>query len=474
MKKQSFGKWAWTIGLLTLLSLLWLRQAPLAYCVAQQRIVLMGRYTLEQMTVLLILTPLSALILWGVWMGKPKTPEEKKKDIFKIISLTLSILMGIVLTDIILRLVQRSQYIRSGQSYHRQPSQVQRGTFVDSPASPFTYPNAPVGYPAHAFTLTTDKRGLRNQTDLNQYDVVVLGDSFAEGSGVSDEQNWPVLLAQKTGRTVYNLGMSGGNPTDYVEVLREVGQPLKPKIVLCMLYEGNDFRDSNFPSSGQGRSKPSFKDIIFKTSPLRQRLAELIIRTFSPINSNRFNISPATLNNPRHIMYPVSWLPMNVPQGSANYYTFDLKRFLAHCQTSEQFSQTQGCRKTQETLTLLQSQCAASGARLIVVYAPDKPHLLLPAEREYLDPAKLRAYMALARKNLPPEEKILDTILPQLDTFEMVTADFCRKQAIEFVSLTDILRQQILAGRWVYFTYDQHWSPEGHRIVADFLADKIR
>jgi hypothetical protein len=60
-----------------------------------------------------------------------------------------------------------------------------------------------------------------------------------------------------------------------------------------------------------------------------------------------------------------------------------------------------------------------------------------------------------------------------MDTFEEVMRQFCRQEAIEFISLTEILRQQMLAGRQAYFTYDQHWSPEGHRIVAEYLAGAL-
>jgi hypothetical protein len=474
MNKPLFGKWVWTIGLSAMLIYLGLHQAPLAYCVALQRAVLLGRYTLEQVTALLILAPLSALILWGIWTAKPKTAQETRKDIFKIISLTVSILMGIVLTDVVLRLVQKNQYVRSGESYHRRPNSVRHGTFVDVSQAAFTYPNAPAGYPTHKYTLTVDKRGLRNQTDLNAYDVVVLGDSFTEGSEVSDEQIWPALLAGKTGQTFYNLGISGGNPTDYLYILKQVGESLKPKTVLCMLYEGNDFRDNNFPSTGHERPKSTMKDILFRASPLRRQLSSLMLRTLGPVNTDRFNVNPSLLDNPRHPMYPISWLPLNVPQGSANYYAFDLKCFLSHCQTPRQFSETLGCRKTQEILVILQELCTRNGARLVVVYAPDKPHILLPAWREHLNPAQVRAYMAMGQKNLPPADQLLDTVVPQLDTFETVMADFCRRQSIEFVSLTGILRQNILAGQQAYFTYDQHWSPVGHRIVAEFLAEKIR
>ena len=84
------------------------------------------------------------------------------------------------------------------------------------------------------------------KTDLEKYDVVALGDSFAEGSRVSDNQVWSARLAKKTKSTVYNLGMSAGHPGTYLETLKKFGLALSPKTVICLLYEGNDFRDSNY------------------------------------------------------------------------------------------------------------------------------------------------------------------------------------------------------------------------------------
>ena len=46
-----------------------------------------------------------------------------------------------------------------------------------------------------------------------------------------------------------------------------------------------------------------------------------------------------------------------------------------------------------------------------------------------------------------------------------------------FVSATASLRAAAVSGTQVYFTYDQHWTPEGHEIVAEavhrFLTDKL-
>jgi hypothetical protein len=473
MSKKMTGKVVWTVVLLGGLAFLWFKGVPPAYWVAQEREVLLGRYSVGQAAALIILTPLGLLVLWGIWTAKEKTREQKRQDAFKTIAVILSVLAGIILCDIALRVVQRSQYFRAGHSYHRQPNQVRRGIFEDRPACAFTYPNAPDGYPPVSYTFTTDARGFRNQTDLDRYDILVLGDSFAEGSGVSDEQVWGVRLAASTGCTVYNLGMSGTSAEGYLDVLRQTGLSLKPKVVLCMLYEGNDFRDSNFGKTDANGTRHSLKDVLFRGSPLRKRIQTVLVDTLGPVFAGRFDGDPSALTDPKHPMYPVAWQPMELPSGSGNYYAFEVKRLLDHCVDPLQFAQTRACRRTQEVLSRLKALCADHQIRLVVVYAPDKPHVLLEAGKDSLCPAQVRAFMALKRKNPPPADQLWETILPQMDTYETVMRQFCEKEEIEFISLTGVLRRQMQAGRRAYFTYDQHWSPEGHQIVAEFLAGKI-
>ena len=81
MKKRTKEKRFWTGVLMGMLGFLWLKQAPLACVAAQQQEVLLGRYTIEQVSAQVIGTPLLLLILWGIWMGKEKTKEQKKQVI---------------------------------------------------------------------------------------------------------------------------------------------------------------------------------------------------------------------------------------------------------------------------------------------------------------------------------------------------------------------------------------------------------
>src|SRR3990172_6434946 len=109
-----------------------------------------------------------------------------------------------------------------------------------------------------------------------------MANSFAEASNVSDEHPWPVRLASVSGSTVYNLGMSGYDPLHYLESLKNVGSTLKPRIVLFLVYEGNDFRSTKTDAK---RRRPSLSMRLkeyLERSPIIGAVDQLLVDTFSP------------------------------------------------------------------------------------------------------------------------------------------------------------------------------------------------
>jgi hypothetical protein len=59
-------------------------------------------------------------------------------------------------------------------------------------------------------TFTTDRWGFRNPIDMDRADIVVLGDSYVVGSGVSDDETLTARLSALLGATVYNYGLQTG------------------------------------------------------------------------------------------------------------------------------------------------------------------------------------------------------------------------------------------------------------------------
>jgi hypothetical protein len=81
--------------------------------------------------------------------------------------------------------------------------------------------------------------------------------------------------------------------------------------------------------------------------------------------------------------------------------------------------------------------------------------------------------MALKASNLPPADKLMDTVMARLDVKESEVKKFCQQESIEFVSLTRPLSQNIALGQQLYLTYDDHWTPIGHKVVANTISHYI-
>jgi hypothetical protein len=86
-----------------------------------------------------------------------------------------------------------------------------------------------------------DDWGFRNPRVPESVDIVALGDSHTYGNCARMAEAWPAQVARITGRSVYNLGMGGYGPNQYLHLLRTKAFTLKPKFVVCGLYFGDDF-----------------------------------------------------------------------------------------------------------------------------------------------------------------------------------------------------------------------------------------
>ena len=98
----------------------------------------------------------------------------------------------------------------------------------------------------------------------------------------------------------------------------------------------------------------------------------------------------------------------------------------------------------------------------------------MPLFEQKLSAQKVRSFLALKKKNLPSPQKTKSILYKNLNAEEDVIREFCNKEEIEFVSLTKRLRSAIQNGRQAYYTYDQHWTPIGHQVVAEVLYDYLR
>lgn len=110
----------------------------------------------------------------------------------------------------------------------------ERTEFVQDPVLKFK------GNPDHP---EHDQSGFRNSHVPDQVDLVAIGDSQTYGIGVGREETWPQQLAAAGNKSVYNLGMSGWGPIQYLAHI-EQATSLSPRVVSVGLYLGNDIYDA--------------------------------------------------------------------------------------------------------------------------------------------------------------------------------------------------------------------------------------
>lgn len=91
----------------------------------------------------------------------------------------------------------------------------------------------------------SDEHGFNNPKGLyvpGEVDIVLLGDSYAQGYGVKQNENFAGVLREKYPRTL-TLGIKGTGPLSQFAIFREYVETLRPKVVLWFYYEGGDMSD---------------------------------------------------------------------------------------------------------------------------------------------------------------------------------------------------------------------------------------
>ncbi len=89
-----------------------------------------------------------------------------------------------------------------------------------------------------------DEWGFRNRAVPSKADIVALGDSHTYGNTAKMVESWPYVLGCLSKKKVYNMGLGGYGPNQYYYLLMNKALVLKPKIIVCGIYMGDDFENA--------------------------------------------------------------------------------------------------------------------------------------------------------------------------------------------------------------------------------------
>lgn len=458
-----------TVGVSALALAAWILPSNVVRMISKEEFVLLGRYGIDHFHAAVILSIVAGVCLYLVFAPAAK----KRQRRLAVAAWSLVAVVSLFTVDGILRLVfNDAAYVHVGELRLRPPNLELRLRYEDRPLPQRSLPVLRPGYPAYDVVMRTDARGLRNPRALDRADVLLLGDSFTEGSRVDDAQTWARRLAEDSGLAVYNLANSGDDPQKYLAKYDLFGRQMGATTIIVTLYEGNDFRrDQPLRHSVDDYDLSEAVGNYFRYAPIRVRYERLLRATLGPLRADA----------PVEDRGALGWLPFGVEAGGVTrWYFVKPKRIALLFTEASDFTADTGWHTARDAVDALISAAARKGARVIVVYAPTKARVMLPLVVERLDAAAVIRYLQLLGDRLPPgldDVRDGDQLAAAVNRFEgdmeQVVGAYFRGRGIPFVSLTGPLREAARAGVQTYFSYDQHWTPDGHRVVAETLLRAI-
>lgn len=275
-----------------------------------------------------------------------------------------------------------------------------------------------------------DRNGFRNDVDLENADIAVIGDSFVEEITIPSTQLITSLLSKLQGQVVANLGQYGYGPLEELAVLKRFALPLHPHTVAWMFFEGNDLKDVIHyrGATAELRKAPhfwsAFWDRSFTYNALTQ-VYEQFKRASKPLGIKRSGIFETSNGDKRTVYFVYS-----SPGLSKN----DLSAL----------------EETVGTLAAAHRLCVAQRARLIFVFIPTKFRVL----RKFCQ--------------FPPQSECRNWAVNDLPEY-LRKALMSISSEIGYLDLTPVLQDAAKGGILPYYPDDDHWSPEGHKIAAETI-----
>lgn len=345
-------------------------------------------------------------------------------------------------------------------------------------------PNASERYITEEYdiTETINSKGLRGpeysyDKEEGTFRVLAVGDSFTEGYTVEFQELFSEVLGRRLSEArperqfeVINGGTGGYSTDQELVFYRSEGRKYQPDLVVLMFVDNDvwynaqpeyprapkpllELRDEGLvvvnqpvpeppsPAPAPGEDQPESlaqraKSAVSESSALyrlvRQRIKDNYTLHTAAI---RLGLAEAPDDDGGPIAVPDPWTVFEKDASPAVERAWDM---------------------TEHILLALREEASAEDTQVLVAKIPSSFAL-----REDQWNATVRKY-GVEREDWSPS---------------LVTervADICRRGGIPYLDLTPDFRDAIEAGRApLFFPIDGHWTPEGHRLAGESLADYV-
>jgi len=281
--------------------------------------------------------------------------------------------------------------------------------------------------PEYDVAVETDSMGFRDDEigSKTRTRILLLGDSFAMGYGVARGEIFADRIERDLGADVVDAATGGYEIVHQVQLLEEYGKSLTPDLVLYALYLGNDLAWNDQWRRGDDGSLRS----LVREYPLRQPRE---IKLLSLLRGFVYGVRSKSKEKDGE------WLPF--------------EGYLGLCEREL----AEEARKDYSEATALLGEMAAQVRELGVPF-----FVVLVPYRSMVEP-EARASL---KKKIPDLDSRYDLTRPAREMDARLTG-----LGIDHADSTQFLGEHGgLGGSGLYFPIDGHLTPEGHRVMAEFL-----
>jgi len=311
--------------------------------------------------------------------------------------------------------------------------------------------------------------------------VLMLGDSYTEGLGVSFEKTFGALLEDKFSSAnqsvrFINGGLTGTGPLEYAKLFYFVGLKYKPDTVLIILHT-NDLSDTLVIPKEILRNPKAWREISGKSHPIKKIVHSLFPRLYTLLKMlkekggrNRpFNLIERTKKEARergiaqeNIDTWISKLPKDLLD-AANRREFNPNILTASLIDPDRWTKNidlegEGVQEGWSAmLEILGSIVQISNEKRIpvgIIFTPSPLHY----DAEYW--AFQRELGMMIKSEWAERETVLERKLKR----------WAESQGLPFLNLAPNFRGLPLPERKkLYYPIDGHWTPKGHEFVSEII-----
>lgn len=298
---------------------------------------------------------------------------------------------------------------------------------------------------ARRIEFVADEYGFCNMPASDQtvsnYQVLLLGDSFAVGTGNTFTNTVAWYLQSKHGIRTYNLALAGASPWSQMANLMIELPRLKPKLcrqtlAVLLLFPGNDLDEDCYAVFNSG-------DWPWKSRRLQmvRRIKTRVAKDPIVVAVRRALCGRNVLINPRSEEHLVK---KGEYQGVPMLFYEPYRRVAAR--TKKDIGAHANILCLENVLTGMKNACEEYGVEFVVCMIPSK-------ENVYLDGAR-------SKKNPGSAGEAF--------------CDICTRQGICFYDLTQPIASRAEAvfrekKSLLWWPDDSHWNANGHEFVSDLL-----